>query len=240
MKKTILLFATILMTFSCMNAQWETEKVEGNGNLVTNERTVSSYEGVRLAGSLNVELIRGTAGKLEIQAESNLQEFIKTEVRNNVLHISTKKGINLHPNKPILITVPVETLREVALTGSGKILGKNTLSTSNMDVELTGSGDMELILEAETITGKITGSGDISISGKAEKFKCMVTGSGDFDAQNLSTDIVDARVSGSGDIIVNPGSSLKGSVSGSGDIRYKGKPEKIDVKTHGSGKVTSF
>ena len=45
---------------------------------------------------------------------------------------------------------------------------------------------------------------------------------------------------GSADIKVTATEMIKARVSGSGDIRYKGNPKKIDTKTSGSGDISSY
>ena len=239
MKKSYLLIAVCLMVLSTACAQWNSEKIRGNGDMVTQTRNVGDYDGVKLVGSMNVQLVSGSEGKLSIEAESNLQEYIVTEVKDGMLKITTEKGYNLSPKEEILITVPVESISELSVTGSGDIWTKDKLRSSNMKIQVTGSGDLKLDLEVQDLEGMVTGSGDIEIMGKSQNLDCTVTGSGDFDAFGLQADNVEARVSGSGDIMVYAAKSLKASVSGSGDITYKGNPEKQDFKTHGSGSVSS-
>ena len=239
MKKSFLLVAVCIMFLQSAFAQWCNEKIRGNGDMVTKTRSVGDYDGIRLVGSMNVELVSGSEGKITVNAESNLQEYIVTEVKNGMLKISTEKGYNLSPKNDILITVPVESISEISVTGSGDIWNKDKLKASEMKVQVTGSGDLVLDLEVEDLEGTVTGSGDIELKGRSQNFECTVTGSGDFNAYGLQAENVEARVSGSGDIMVYAARSLKASVSGSGDITYKGNPEKQDFKTHGSGSVSS-
>lgn len=128
--------------------------------MVTNTRTVSDYSSVSLRGSLDVEWVKGKEGKLVITAESNLLEYIETEVKGGDLEISIRKGINLNPsrNYQIKITVPVEEISGVALTGSGNIVSKQRLNSLNFEVDLTGSGDINLNLDVKNLNGKLTGT----------------------------------------------------------------------------------
>lgn len=240
MKKSILFFAIFLIAVSSANAQWwNSEKVKGNGEMVTKTRNTSSYEGIELVGSLNVELVAGTEGKIRVEAESNLQEYILTEVKNGTLKVSTEKNINLRPTKKIRIIVPFESIGRVALTGSGDITGSDIIKSANFEMNVTGSGDMKLNVDAGKIEGQITGSGNIHVRGQTEEFICKVTGSGDFKAYDLRAENARATVSGSGDIEIYAVSSLYANVAGSGDITYKGNPQKQDFKTSGSGSVAS-
>lgn len=240
MKRSFLFLAVSLLFMTTACAQWNGKKIKGNGDVVTKTRDVGSYDGVQLVGSMNVVLISGSEGNLKVEAESNLQEYILTEVKNGKLKISTEKGYSLQPKEDILITVPVESINEVSITGSGDIWTKDVLKSSEMKVQVTGSGDLKLDLEVKDLKGMVTGSGDVKLKGKSQNFECTVTGSGDFEAYELQAENVEASVSGSGDIMVNASNSLKASVSGSGDIKYKGNPEKQDFKTHGSGSVSSY
>ncbi len=240
MKRAILFFAIVLTSLSSANAQWwNSEKVKGNGELVTKTRNTSSYDGVELVGSLNVELVSGAEGKIRVEAESNLQEYILTEVKNGTLKVSTEKNVDLRPTKKIRIIVPFESISKVALTGSGDISTSDIIKSQNFEMQVTGSGDMKLNISTGKAEGQITGSGNIYVSGQTEDFTCKVTGSGDFKAYELRAENARASISGSGDIEVYTVNSLYANVAGSGDVTYKGNPKKQDFKTSGSGSVAS-
>lgn len=242
MKKSILFFTAILFSITSVNAQWwSNDRVKGNGDMVTKNRSVSSYDKVSLVGSMDVDLVRGNEGELKIEAESNLQQYITTGVKNGVLKISVEKGVSISPsgNKGIKVTVPFEDLEGVALTGSGDIQSLDQIKSPDFETQVTGSGNLKLNLNVRDLSSSITGSGDTELRGNAETFSCKVTGSGDFNAFDLKAGKVDASVSGSGDIEVTAMEELKARVSGSGDIIYQGNPQKQDFKTAGSGSVTS-
>ncbi|TRO63285.1 head GIN domain-containing protein [Christiangramia sabulilitoris] len=241
MKNFFFLISICLLSVSCINAQWGNgERVKGNGEMSTDIRTTDSYDEIKLVGSMNVQLVAGNEGKIKVEAESNLQEFIITEVKGGSLKIYTAEGYNLSPREEILITVPFKDLNAISVTGSGDIWTRDKITGSDLQVQVTGSGNMKLELDVNQLDGKITGSGDIQLKGNSNKFECTVTGSGDFDAYDLQAEDVDAKVSGSGDIMIYAKNSLKASVFGSGDIVYKGDPEKQDFNSSGSGGVSSY
>ncbi len=240
MKNLIFTLALIAFSIQTADAQWwSNKKVKGNGEMISETRNVGSYDHVSLEGNMDVELVAGKEGKLTVEAESNLMEYIVTEVSGGNLKISVEKGINLNPSRQgIRITVPFETLDGLSLTGSGDMRTSNPITAGDFDLRLTGSGDMKIHVEAQSVTAKITGSGDITMRGKTNDFKCTVTGSGDFKAYDFQARSADASVLGSGDIQLQASENLKARVSGSGDIRYRGNPEKENFKTTGSGSVS--
>lgn len=243
MKKLILILAVLFIASSPVQAQWwgSSETVKGNGEMTSEKRNTGDYDEISLVGSMDVELVLGSEGNLTIEAESNLQEYITTEVNGGTLKISIEKGYNLRPtrNKGIKVTVPFKDLDAVEVTGSGDLWNSATITTRNFSTKLTGSGDIKLDLEVENLEGAVTGSGDIKLRGKARDFDCKVTGSGDFKAYDLRAENVEATVMGSGDIQISANKKLKAKVMGSGDIKYKGNPENQDFKTSGSGSISS-
>lgn len=242
MKKILLTMTLMCLSLQSVQAQWWTgsKEVKGNGQMTSEKRNVSQYDQVSLTGAMDVELIAGKEGNIEIAAEENLLEYIETEVKDSRLRISVREGYNLDPsrNHPIVITVPVETLEEVSLTGSGDIYASETIRAEDFEIKITGSGDVTLPLEATNVRARITGSGDITLRGKARDFNCAVTGSGDISAFDLQCETVDATVTGSGDLEVYASRELRAKTPGSGDIKYKGNPEKEFFKSMGSGDIT--
>ena len=239
MKKITTLAIVLALTVSC-SAQWG-KRIKGNGDEVTINRTIGEYDAIAVSGWFDVNLVDGAEGKLTLTGESNLLEYIITEVNNGKLVIKTEKGVNLKPsswNNGIVITVPVESVDAIALSGSGDIVGKTTIRTNNLDTAMSGSGDISLDIDADTVSASMSGSGDIMLSGSTRDFDATISGSGDIKAFDLEADNVDATVSGSADIKVTANKMLKARVSGSGDITYKGNPEKLDTKTSGSGDIS--
>ena len=239
--KKVLTIVLAILTVTLSSAQWK--RVKGNGKTVTIERSVGEYDYVALAGWFDVELVDGTEGQLTLKGEENLLEYIKTEVKDGKLTIKQRKGINLKPsnwNDGILITVPVENVDGVSLSGSGDIVGKTVLKSDRFKTSISGSGDISLEIEAKSVDASMSGSGDMNLSGRATDFEVSVSGSGDIRAYDLEADFVDAQVSGSADIKVTANEMLKARVSGSGDISYKGNPKKIDTKSSGSGDISSY
>ncbi|EAR01911.1 head GIN domain-containing protein [Maribacter sp. HTCC2170] len=239
MKKLATLSLVVLFTVSC-SAQWG-KKVNGNGKVVTIDRSTGDYDAVAVSGWFDVDLVDGNEGNVTLKGESNLLEHIKTEVKDGKLVIKVEKGYNLKPSNwkdGIHVTVPVESINAVSLSGSGDIVGKKTIKAGKFKTSMSGSGDITLAIEASSINASMSGSGDINLSGSTTDFDVTISGSGDIKAYDLDADNVDATVSGSADIKVTAKERLKARVSGSGDIHYKGNPEKVDTKTSGSGDIT--
>ena len=228
------------MTLS-VNAQkwWGNERVKGNGNVTTITRSTGDYDGVGVGGFFDVILVKGPEGKVKIEGEENLMEYIITEVKKGVLQIKVKKGVNIKTTRRLTVTVPVKQIDQVSLGGSGNVSGDLLLKADDFGVSLGGSGNIDLRVDADNVSSSIGGSGNIKLQGKANYMKSSIAGSGTIKAYELQVNSIKATIAGSGDIRISVKDEIKATVAGSGSIYYKGNPPKIKTKSVGSGSVRS-
>ncbi|TPN89100.1 head GIN domain-containing protein [Aquimarina algicola] len=239
MKKIIFTISLTIFSVAFLQAQWGT-KIRGNGEVVSKERTTQEYDEIKVKGNLDVSLVAGKEGKIKIEGESNLIDYIITKVEGDELKIYVKRGYYLKPsnNTKFLIIVPFTDITQVTLSGSGDITGNAPINAQEFKTGLSGSGDIRLTINAETVYAQISGSGDLDLKGESNKFTCSLSGSGDIEAYDLKAKYAKATISGSGDIQLTATSEIKAFISGSGDISYKGNPEKEDKKVSGSGDIS--
>jgi hypothetical protein len=224
----------LLLSFTA-NAQFK--KITGNGDLITNNRTVENFDKLTVSGSFDVELMKGTEGAITIKAESNLMEYIETTVENGVLKISFKNGINIRNHKNIQITVAFHEIDGVKLSGSGEVICNDTIEGTNLDVGLSGSGNLKMNVAVTNLSSIISGSGNINLSGNTDNFSCSISGSGNTNAADLKTNIVTAKISGSGNVKVYAENEIQAKTSGSGNIIYTGNPTIVKATSSGSGSI---
>jgi len=242
MKKTFTLLLALSILLS--NAQdWNNrEKIKGNGKETIISKTTTEYDAIHAGGFFDVELVSGKEGNIKIKGEENLLEFINIEVNDNVLkvYIDKSKQLECSNNKKIVITIPFDKINTIKFSGSGDIYTQNKISGSYLELKLAGSGDMKIDTDAAKVVASLAGSGNIVLSGKTADLDLSLAGSGDIDSKSLMANNINAKVAGSGDIIVNSTNKLSAKVTGSGNIQYKGKPESLDKVVSGSGSITSY
>ena len=227
----MLLIAVAFISQSCFHPN----RIEGNCNVITVHRSVGEFTGVDSRGSLDVRLINDTACFIEVEGESNLIPYIDTDVHTGVLEIEVQGWRNLDPNYPLVIYVHAPLINKVELSGSGSIMS-DSLHAQHMDVGLSGSGDINLKVQASSIDANISGSGDISLSGSATSADFKISGSGDIHAYSFPVSECMADISGSGSMYLNVSTLLDVVISGSGNVHYYGNPT-VNVNVLGSGQV---
>lgn len=245
----IILLMTGLSFTGCYKA-WHI--IEGNYDVQTETRSISGFSHVFNEGSFDVYIIQDASGEVIIEAESNLIPLVRTRIEGSALVVDTKD--NLHNNYPIKVYVHTMELDEARLSGSG-LLRIEDFNTGDIDIDLSGSGDvffsgnatdvkcnisgsgdMELGLTCVELEAKISGSGEMEIYGEASKGDLNISGSGSIRAYDMLFQECKARISGSGDMYVNVADYLDVTISGSGSVYYLGNPI-VEADISGSGNV---
>lgn len=235
MRKQSLLTAVIILIAMSSCAQ----RITGNGNTRTITRSTAEYEAIKCTGFMDFELIKGPEGRIEIQGEENLLEYIVTEVIDGQLVVKVKDQVSLNTGlrKGIKITIPFQDVNRISLTGSGDLWTRDMVSADVLEVLLSGSGDARIQVKTQDLKSKLSGSGDLTLRGSTINLEAGLTGSGDIDASELSSDNTNISVTGSGDASVVSHKALRAQVTGSGDIQYAGNPSSHHTKVTGSGSI---
>ena len=108
----------------------------------------------------------------------------------------------------------------------------------NLKITVSGSGDVDAEeLKLEECYIKNSGSGDLSLKGKTNMLTVSQNGSGDLDGYNFTAVNATVSNSGSSDMTLHVVEVLRVTLNGSGDLTYRGDPQKVDVRSNGSGDV---
>lgn len=235
MRSIVLLICISLFSINC--EYMGGKRVSGNGVKSTQQRNFSDFDGVDVSGPIKVFVSQDSISSVKIEADENLMEYIEIENNGDVLDISTRGGYNLRPRTGIRIYVTAPSFHMLSVSGSGELKTQTKISSvKDVDVSVTGSGDLILNIDAPGIKSNITGSGNLTIDGGTRNFYTEVTGSGEVHAFDLLSESTDVKIAGSGDVEVFASKQLKISISGSGDVKYKGNPS-VSQSIAGSGNV---
>ncbi len=200
------------------------------------DRHLTDFSKISLSISADLHLVQSNSYSVVLEGSNDDLEKIKTEVENNRLIIKLKKNNSHIGDVDIYVSMP--NITDIDLAGSGSVVANKTVKVSEIDLRISGSGDIIFEdLQANETDAEITGSGDIKLFGKNKKeLDISITGSGDLDASEFESNSVDVDITGSGSAKVFATENLETNIVGSGDVRYKGNPL-VDASSVGSGKT---
>jgi hypothetical protein len=235
MRKIYLMVALLFVTYA-LSAQWR--GITGEGPKVKKTLQVAEFDRVSLSISGDLYIRQGNTQSVEIEAQQNIIDNIRTEVKDDRWKIRFDRNVRRHSGVTIWVTVT--DLEEVGLSGSGSIRGENKFSVDDLWTSVSGSGDLTLEVEASgDLAASISGSGNIDLEGSSRDLEVSISGSGNVDAEALTTATCEVHVSGSGNTRCHATESLTANISGSGDVYYRGNPH-VKARVSGSGDVQSL
>jgi hypothetical protein len=230
MQKTFsLLFA--LFFIATLTASSQDEKVEGNGKIASQTRTVGAFTGLSISGGFEVVLTQGTTESLKLEADENVLPRIKAEVVNGVLRISSKSIRNA---KRLKAYVTVRDLKSLELAGGIKLSGTNTISGSTLKFDFAGGIDVELDLKVKELVADVAGGTKITLRGQAQTVRLDLAGAASFKAADLKTEFFTMDAAGASHAEVHVTKELNVDAAGIVSVDYKGSPK---IKHSGMGKV---
>lgn len=213
------------------------KRIKGNGELTTEQRSLPSFDRVSSHGSFDVVLTTGTGHEARVEVDENLLPYIITEVDGSTLSIRTKKNYSPRPTKHMRIYVTAPSFNSIGSYGSGNITGENLITAQEkVNLEVAGSGNISVNVNAPAVSANISGSGNIDVSGTAKEFRSSIQGSGNIHAGDMNTEKSKVQIAGSGSVEVSASNSLDVNIMGSGDVKYKGNAT-INSNIAGSGSV---
>ncbi|GAB2543505.1 head GIN domain-containing protein [Rufibacter soli] len=215
-------------------------KASVNAGAEEETRSLPAFTKIGLGYPADVILRKGNNQSVKLEGDAEQLALLITEVKDGQLVIKRKdqdRMFNYDSNqKRVTIYITIPKIEALAVSGSGKILGKDAFKAPSLDLAVSGSGSIKLEASAEKMTSRISGSGQIELEGEGKHSTVSVSGSGSLKGFGFKTNDVKVSISGSGSCEINATTTLKSSISGSGRVFYDGQPS-VDSRVSGSGKV---
>jgi len=176
----------------------------------------------RYPGKLYVK--QGSPQKVEIEGNKDVLREIETEVEGSKLIIG-KPGKwwdnwKWTDEDKVIVYITVPNIEALNVSGSGDIIGQGKITSNELDLNVSGSGSLELEADVKgSLDADVSGSGNIDMKGRCRNF--------------------DSHVSGSGRIVlaINVDEDASFGVSGSGKIQASGTAQMVKTNISGSGRV---
>jgi hypothetical protein len=190
--------------------------IKGSGVAKIEKRDVRDFKKIDVSGIINVEVVAQKDFSVEVEADDNLLEHIRTEVQGDTLKLYTKDRVSPKTKIRVIIAMP-------DLTGAD-LSGVSKLNASN--------------IKTESFKLDVSGASKIEISGEAQDLNIDVSGASKINAEELKVAKANVDVSGASHITVNATEEVKVEASGASKVNYVGEPKNVIKHTSGVCKVS--
>lgn len=214
-------------------------EVEGNGNIISREISVSSFIRLHISGKGQVELYQSDEEKVIVETDENLQEFVWATNSGRTLYVSAEAKLK----KPVFTVCNIKIyMRQAEVIfirneNANLICGNRIAATGPVEIKIQSTGNVELDMNAPAIKILCQSVGNVVLKGKCDSLAIKNQAIGDFHAGDLIADRVSIQNSAVGNVLLHAEKEITIRHSGVGYIHYAGKGILKDVRQHGVGEI---
>ena len=213
MRKVALLLLIALLVSGCHHGRMNS--IKGSGNRQTQKREIAPFTSIQTEGAFTIEVACQKDVSLEVEGDDNILPLVTTEVKNNVLRLSTKGSSS--PSEPVRIKISVPNLEVLNVSGAGKI-------------DIKGLNNENFAIDAD-------GAPTINVSGSTKMVNIHTNGAGKINTYNLNAARAIVNSNGAAEVELDVDEQLDVTVNGPSSVTYKGDPV-VNKNVNGPGKVT--
>lgn len=211
-----------------------------NPNKNQETRPVAGFTGLQFKAVGKIILTQGEQETLTIEADPEIRERVKTEVRDGILIITYDAdwkdwtGINLIDKGVPNFYLTMKEIKSLAISGVGN-LDAAAITTDALHLSLGGPATMTIgSLTVNALKVDMSGVGSIDVAGKCSEQNLELSGAGSYKAPRLESEQTTVKLSGVGNATVWANVMLYATISGAGAVEYYGSP-KITQNISGIG-----
>lgn len=228
-----ILIPMLVSTVATSAHAWDS--IRGNGEIVTETRTIAEFTELSAAGGLQIELRRG-APSLVIETDRNLLPYVRSEVKEGRLSIGPKSGVSLRSTKALKVVLTTPTLSSLEASG-GVSLTVDVPLTKTTKIETSGGVKLHMTgIDVEVLDVEASGGVELNLAGKAAVAKLELSGGVEVRAAGLSTETIDLDASGGCSLDLAASEAVKGDISGGVSVEIHGSP-KVSISKSGGASV---
>jgi hypothetical protein len=232
--KIIITVITALFFSSC---HFDYNSIKGSGNITTETRTINEkFTGVDVSSAIEVTVKQADKSEVIVEADDNLLNTIKTEVKNGKLVISNESNVNIR-NGVRKVTVTMPTIDYLESSSASSITSRNTLKGDQIFIKTSSAGSIKLDIEMEAVTSKSSSGSSIELKGLAMQFDTQSSSGSTTKCFKLLANSIVADASSGSTIEAHPIVSLKAEASSGASIKYNSTPKTFQKNSSSGGSV---
>ncbi|MEZ4786710.1 MAG: head GIN domain-containing protein [Flavobacterium haoranii] len=231
---TKIIVATLIALFmnSCVNFN----SISGDGNVTTSKRKVTNFTAVDANTGLEVVIKQGNNFFVEVEADSNLQDHIKTEVENNTLKVYCDQNIYKSSARKVYIEMPV--VQAISTSSGASLESQNTIVSDILKLDSSSGSEMKLTIKSQKLTCDSSSGSEINVSGEAIDVTTSSSSGSSINLSKLVAENVSSDSSSGSSTTVNAKNKLKANASSGSSIDYLSSPKEVTLDENSGGSIS--
>lgn len=225
----------------------------------TQVRNVGKFSGIKVLSGIKANFTQGNNQSVIVETDPSLQQYISTQVVNDILVISVDNKYNKKLNfKKLLVTIEAPRLSSVKVSSgaqfntlntiredsfnaevsSGANLSAEVVARNKVELEVTSGSSATVDIETDTFTMSGTSGSSSTIRGKSNSANFKLTSAASCNAADLVTGNATVAATSGSSLRVHTTDSISGTATSGASIRYSGTPKNMSgTKTSSGGSI---
>ncbi len=174
----------------------------GSGDVVTEDRTVGSFDSLDISEGIEVELTvdPGASPSVVLHFDDNLLDQVVTELRGDTLVIEFEGMLSIVGGDR-WVEVVADSIESIEVSGGSDLRGSGTvdgyelrvsggsdvdlgdLEARSVEIDVSGGSDVR-VYASESIEGEASGGSDVMVLGDPDRSRVDTSGGSDVDFDN--------------------------------------------------------
>jgi len=213
--------------------------VKGNGNVISENRKIDAdFDAIKVSQGIELQLTQSEDFSLNVEADENIMDLLKTEVKGNTLYVSFEKNVYRATSRKVYLSKAI--INSLATSSGAHIVSENNLKSENLDLDASSGSFIKVKTTAHFVQCETSSGASMKVSGVTKSFKVSASSGSTIHADDLESENTTAKVSSGANIDVYASESLTAKASSGGDIDYAGNPKVINKDTSSGGSVSAL
>ena len=205
-----------------------TDSISGNGEVKKVIVSVDTIHSITISNRLNALIIPSDTFRVELNADENLHEYIRTDINEGHLSIYSEKHIRMARSKEVKIYT--DYIERIDASSGANVFNKDTLMSNEILISVSSAADVNITGKFNRADITASSGGDVRLIGRADHAIINLSSAADLYAYDFIVQIADVTVSSASDARINVAKEARFDASSAADIRYLGNPEIIENK----------
>lgn len=244
--KNLFYIVVVLVLFSC-NSENAGDCFQTTGTLVKEEVVVGSFNKILVNRDIELIIKDGLEQKIVIETGKNLLNDVEAIVKEGKLVLTDNNFCNYVRNygvTKVYVTAPniteIRSSTQYDISSDG-VLTYPSLTILSEDFNMPGTftnGNFNLQLDNQSVSVVFNNLSNCFISGQTNNLNVtFAAGNSRFEGANLIAQNIDIWHRSSNDMILNPQLSIKGKISGTGNVLCINQPPTVNVDEQYKGRL---
>jgi len=210
---------------------------KGNGNVIADTRSVSDdFTKISAQEGLMVYVTQADNFKIEVEADENIIDLIRTDIKNGKLRIHAEENIG-RATKKIYVSLP--NVSELRASSGAHLETENTIESEELIVDGSSGAILDVELVSQELEIEASSGANLNVNGRTDSADVDASSGGNINAKDLQTRTCIADASSGGNVKIQVSKSLMADASSGGNIAYSGDPS-VEKKKSVSGSVHKY